>query len=376
MKHYLKNLLKGISLLVIFFCLLNLSNAQALRIPGTANYPCQAGRIIGVTDISIKWNAPGIKGREGKIWGTDIANYGTSILGFGSNVQSPWRAGADECTVISFSTDVKVNGRLLPAGSYAFFIELYQDSSILIFNKNTSAWGSYFYDKSKDILRVTARQTKSQKILKERLEYTFDKQNERSVEIALEWEYWRIPFSIEIDIDNTVMAYIQAQMSGALGFDPPSLQAAANYCLLNNTNYEQAVRWITSATDPNLGGISNFPALSTKAGLLNKLGNSQEADKIMAQAIENGTTVELHQYGRQLLNQKKLNEAFTVFEKNFKKNNGGWPTNAGMMRGYSSLGNIKKSLEHARLALSQAPDDVNKRNLETAIKTLESGKAL
>ncbi|MBC7884525.1 MAG: tetratricopeptide repeat protein, partial [Saprospiraceae bacterium] len=134
--------------------------------------------------------------------------------------------------------------------------------------------------------------------------------------------------------------------------------------------------WISSATDPNLGGVNNFRALSTRSGLLTKLGKTQDAEKFMSQAMDNGTAIELHQYGRQLLGQKKYAEALVVFVKNFKKNNGAWPTNVGLMRGYSATGDLKKALEHARLALPQAPDDINKRNIEASIKTLENGKSI
>lgn len=349
---------------------------QALRLPGATNHACLAGRTIGVTDIHIKWNAPGVKGREGSIWGSDIAYFGTSVLGFGSDVESPWRAGADESTTINISTESTINGKKLAAGKYGFFVEIYLDSCILIFNSNAEGWGSYFYDKSKDVLRVVTRQQKDVKPSKERLEYTFNNQTGKSVEVALEWESWRIPFVIETDLAVTTLANIQAQMSGALGFDPPSLQAAANWCLTNNMNYEQALRWITSATDPNLGGVNNFNALSVRSGLLNKIGKKEEAEKFMQQAVENASSIELHQYGRQLLSQKKVAEAMAVFEKNYTKSKGAWPSNVGMMRGFSANGNIKKALEHARLALSQAPDDVNRKNLEASIKTLESGKTL
>ena len=350
--------------------------AQALRLPGTANHACTAGRTVGVTDIHIKWNAPGVKGREGRIWGTNVAYFGTAVLGFGSEVESPWRAGADESTAITFSTDVTVNSKKLPAGSYGFFVELYQDSCILIFNSNSKGWGSYFYDRSKDIMRVTAKQQKDIKPSKEWLEYTFSAQTSHSVDIALEWEHWRIPFTIETDLTATTLAHIQTQMSGALGFDPPSLQAAANWCLMNDVNYDQALQWITSATNPNLGGVNNFNAISVRSGLLAKIGKKEDADKFMQQAMENATPVELHQYGRQLLGQKKNAEAMVVFEKNYINNKGAWPTNVGMMRGYSATGNVKKALEHAKLALSQAPDEINRKNLEASIKTLESGKTL
>ena len=111
--------------IIAFLCLLfnpNV-NAQMLRLPdGNTNYKCKTGRLLGATNIDINWNAPGVKGREGKIWGTDIVWYGFKVMGFGSNSASPWRAGADECTNFSFSTDIMVNGKPLAAGKYAFLL--------------------------------------------------------------------------------------------------------------------------------------------------------------------------------------------------------------------------------------------------------------
>ncbi len=351
--------------------------AQAIQLPdGGTNLKRKAGTRLGNTEIEITWSAPGVKGREGKIWGTGVAPYGFTVLGFGSDMQSPWRAGADENTTISFSTDVTVNGKKLAAGTYGFHIALYADSSTLIFNANTKGWGSYFYRKELDVLRVGTRQQKDMKESRERLEYNFSKDTDHSVEIALEWERWRIPFTVEIDLAKTTLASLRTQLSGALGFDPPSLQAASMWCLRNQVNYEEALTWINRATDPNLGGVKTFGALSTKANLLSKLNQQAEADKIMAGAMETGTPTELHQYGRQLMAEKKTKEAMAVFEMNFKRNKGAWPTHVGMMRGYSGMGDLKKALEHAKLAVAQAPDPTNKSFLEGAVKTLESGKPL
>jgi tetratricopeptide (TPR) repeat protein len=361
----------------IFFLMDTASVAQMLQLPdGGVNLKSKAGRRVGVTDIEINWDAPGVKGREGKIWGTDVANYGFMVLGFGSTVQSPWRAGANENTTFSFSTDVTINGKPLAAGKYGFFIALYPDSCVLIFNKNTAGWGSYFYNSALDVMRVTAWQQKDMKESRERLEYTFSKHTDRSVEVALEWEKWRIPFKVETDLTATTLASIRTQLSGAMGFDPPSLEAAAAWCLQNNLNYEQALGWINAAVDPNMGGVTSFRALSTKAGLLAKLNKKDEADKIMQAAMENGSVQEMHSYGRQLLNEKRVKEAMAVFEKNYKKFNGAWPTNAGMMRGYSAMGDLKKALEHAKMALAQSPNEQSKKTLQDAITTLESGKAL
>ncbi len=374
----LKNILKYTTICTMFiFGISKNMYAQLLELPSSSvNYPSLIGRTVGLTDIEIKWNAPGVKGRQGNIWGTPLAHYGYTVLGYGSNVASPWRAGADECTTISFSTDVTINGKNLAAGKYAFFIAIYPDSCEIIFNKNTSAWGSYFYDNKQDVLKIVTRQQKDMKTLQERLNFSFANQTEKSVEVALEWEYWRIPFTVDTDIKKLTLASIRSQLSGEMGFDPPSLQAGASWCLRNQVNEEEALNWINSAIDPNLGGIQTFNSLSVKAGLLRKLNRIAEADKSMAEAVEKATVIEMHGYGRQLIYDKKPKEALEVFEKNYIKYKGAWPTQAGLMRGYSANGDYKKALEHAKLALSQAPDDVNKKALELAIKTLSEGKPL
>lgn len=350
--------------------------SQALRIPETTNTVCMTGRKVGVTEIQIHYSSPGVKGREGKIYGTDVVPFGYTVLGFGSNVASPWRAGADECTTISFSTDVTINGKKLPASKYAFFIEVHEDSSMLIFNKNDKAWGSYFYRKELDVLHVPTVQKKNLPALQERLIYNFSNQTDRTVDISLDWERWSFPIHVEVDLKSTVLESIREQMSGAIGFDPASLESAARWCLDNEVNYEEALNWINSASNPQLGGRNTFFTLSTKSLLLKKMGKEKEAADLMNTAMENATAVELHGYGRQLLNEKKLSEAMTVFQKNYDKHKGGWPTNAGMMRIYSAMGDYKKALEYAKAALVQAPDEQNKKFLETVIKNLSEGKPL
>ncbi len=197
--------------LLISFAFIAATQAQ-LKIPNSdVSYPSSIGRKLGVTEIQFEYNAPGVKGREGNIWGTDIAPYGFQVLGYGSDMLSPWRAGANECTTISFSTDVLINGKKLPAGKYAFFIALYPDSCTLIFNRNTESWGAYFYNKELDVLHVSTTQQKDRHASVERLTYSFGNQTKNKVEVALEWEKWRIPFSVEIDFVKTTLSSKRTQ---------------------------------------------------------------------------------------------------------------------------------------------------------------------
>src|SRR5580692_6961028 len=96
---------------------------------------------------------PDVKGREGQIWGKLIPE-GYADLGFGTSKAAPWRAGSNENTTIEFSTDVLVNGQPLAAGKYGFFVAYDPNECTLIFSKNSTSWGSFFYDQNEDALRV------------------------------------------------------------------------------------------------------------------------------------------------------------------------------------------------------------------------------
>lgn len=127
---------------------------------------------------------------------------------------------------------------------------------------------------------------------------------------------------------------------------------------------------------PQPGGQQTFGALSTRADLERKLGRTAEADKTMQAAQENAGVLDLHGYGRQLIAEKKYQEALAVFQKNYEKHKGIWPTNVGLARGYSVVGDLKKALEHTKAALQQAPDEMNRKSLEAMVKTLSEGKAI
>ncbi len=141
---------------------------------------------VGFTDVNISYSRPGVNGRT--IWGK-LVPY---------NVV--WRAGADEATKITFSADVKINGKKLKAGSYSFFaIPAEKGEWTLIFNKVADQWGAFEYNVAEDVLRIKAKPEKGN--LVEWLQYTFTKTSDRSAIVKLEWEKLKIPFTIEVSVD-------------------------------------------------------------------------------------------------------------------------------------------------------------------------------
>ncbi len=346
------------------------SFAQVLKsLPPGGNKKATTTEQIGITEVTVKYDRPGVKGREGKIYGTDIVHAGYENLGFGTSKAAPWRAGANENTTIEFSTNVKIEGKELAAGKYGFFVAYDPNECTLIFSKNSTSWGSYFYDDKEDALRVKVKPVALDKSV-ERLKYEFIDQTDNSAVIALQWEKLSIPFKVEVDLTKTRLDNFRLALRNKDGFTWEASEQAANLCLQSNTNLEEGLEWSNNAVSFE----KNFTTLRTNAALLEKLGKKAKADSTMKAALAMGSMIELHQYGRMLVGQKKSKEALEVFQMNAKKNPKQFTTYVGLTRGYSATGDYKNALVNAKAALALAPDDLNKKSVQSMIDKLEKGQ--
>lgn len=98
---------------------------------------------IGSADVSVQYSSPSVKERE--IWG-DLVPYG-----------KVWRTGANEATIFETSADIKVEGKMLPAGKYSLFTIPGEKEWTVIFNKEWEQWGAYKYKEAEDALRVQVK---------------------------------------------------------------------------------------------------------------------------------------------------------------------------------------------------------------------------
>lgn len=340
-------------------------------LPSGGNKKAWVSERVGLTDVSVSYDRPGVKGREGKIWG-QLVHVGYTDQGFGNTRAAPWRAGANENTTFSFSTNVKIEGQPLPAGKYGFFIAYGPEECTLIFSKNHTSWGSYYYNPQEDALQVKVKPQALQQSV-EWLKYEFSNQTENSAVVSLQWEKLAIPFKIEVDYISEQLASFRRELRTEKGFIWQSWDQAASWCVQRNVNLEEALRWTDSSTN-NFGGEKSFTAWSTRAQVLNKLGRNTEAAEVMKKALPFGSMTEIHQYGRQLLGLKYYKDAFDVFKMNYDKNPGQFTTIMGMTRGYSALGDLKNALKFANMALPLAPDTNNKNSVLTMIDKLKAGK--
>ena len=142
-----------------------------------------------------KVHNPANNDRTGHIWG-ELVHYGFVDEGFGPTKGAPWRAGANESTSITFSNDVKVEGKDLKAGTYALFLDVEKDGPWQWIFSNHLGWGS-FPIRSQG--RCSARAGDAAgRTLHRILTYGFDERRPDSAVAYLQWEKKRIPFKIDV----------------------------------------------------------------------------------------------------------------------------------------------------------------------------------
>src|SRR6202008_731591 len=124
MRTSLKHFILNTTLTIIFACTIQAQTPLLKSPPAGGNRKAFVGERIGITDVVIHYDRPGVKGREGNIYGTPVVHIGyiDKTPEYGTATKAPWRAGANENTTIEFSTDVIIEGKPLSAGKYGLFV--------------------------------------------------------------------------------------------------------------------------------------------------------------------------------------------------------------------------------------------------------------
>src|SRR5215213_7903421 len=163
---------------------------------------------IGVTDVTITYSRPGVKGR--KIWGDPLPEQaatkgeatldnqnerpkGAPIVPYGH----VWRTGANEATMFVITDDILINGQKLPAGSYSLHTVPTKDEWTIVFNGTANQWGSFTYDEKKDTLRVKAKPQAAAEN-QEWLLYSISDVTPNSARVVIRWEKIVVPFTVEV----------------------------------------------------------------------------------------------------------------------------------------------------------------------------------
>lgn len=282
--------------LLLVLCGAEYASAQAppaVRVPRPSQ-KASVMQTIGVTDVTITYSRPGVKGR--KIWGDAPASMAARAKGEATlddqNARMKgdpivpwghvWRAGANEATTFVVTDDVLVNGQKLAAGSYSLHTIPTKKEWTIVFNGTANQWGSFNYDPKKDTLRVKAKP----QWLKDRqdwLQYSVPVVTPNSATVVIRWEKVAVPFTVEVP---NVEALWRTKFDAAIAANPNDeripLQVAGAYA--GDDKWDEALKWV----EQSIKVKETFRNLSAKANYLWSAGKKEEALAAADVAIAKG----------------------------------------------------------------------------------------
>jgi hypothetical protein len=212
---------------------------------------------IGLSDISITYHRPGVKGRN--VFG-DVVKFG-----------EVWRAGANEPTVFTFSDEVTIAGKKLASGSYRFVVFPAKEGEWAIaFNSEVKNWGTV-YEAAYDTLRFSVKPEAGPH--EEWMSFGFNDLSPTSARVVLAWEKVRLSFVVEF---NT-LAKLQSSMGTW-----QMLNSSARFALDNGLYLNEAMGWV----ERSIAMDRNARNLQTKAEMLAKGGDLKAAVGVAEEAIK------------------------------------------------------------------------------------------
>ncbi len=310
----------------------------------------QVSQTIGITDVTINYHRPLVKDR--KVW-DGLVPYG-----------SVWRAGANQNSTITFSDPVVIEGKPLDEGTYGLHMIPNADEWTVIFSKNSTSWGSFTYDQSEDALRVTVKPKPAD--IHNALTYEFEQLEPDSAVVELEWEKVAVPFKVSVDVHDVVTASLKKQLRNLSQYTWMSWNDAAGYLLAEKIQLDEALKYV----DKSIENEDRYDNEITKSGILTALNRKDEAATAEKKALGFASPLQLHFYGRQLMGEKRNEEAFAIFRDNAKKHPDQWFVHTGLARIYSSQGKFDDAAKELRVAMATAPDN-QKSYLGGLLKQLE-----
>ena len=228
-----------------------------LRVPRLSQ-GAKVTQVIGLSEVTIYYHRPGVKGRD--------------IFGGLLPYDSVWRAGANEPTLFTFSDEVTIDGKKLPAGTYRFVTFPGKNQWTVVFNSEVKNWGT-MYDAQYDVMKFTVKPEAAP--AEEWMSFSFTDLTPSSARVELAWEKVKIGFKIEFNTAGKMQASVGTWQL---------LNAAARYALTEKVFNAESMGW----ADRSIAMDKNPTNLGTKAELLAAMGKIKEAIALAEEAMTLG----------------------------------------------------------------------------------------
>jgi hypothetical protein len=338
------------SAILITACVGALSAQPSLERPRTSPHATVSQK-IGVTEVSVNYHRPGVKGRV--IWG-ELTPY-----------DQVWRTGANEVTTITFSDPVTLDGSPLAAGTYGLFTVPRTGRWTVIFSSNTTTWGTV-YDSTKDVLKIEAVPREAAGPT-EWMMFSFTDLSDTSATLELRWEKLVVPVRIGVNTVEVVLG--RARKEFAAGPDTgrwQMLRQAAGYALGQNASLDEALSWI----DRSLAVNRNLPSLCMKADILGKSGDASKSAALLDEAIAAAKEEDVVSYAGNLRRDNRAARAVEIVGMYEAKNGGSYAIDRALGESYDAAGDKAKALSSLESAAKKAPGEKEKAEVGKLIDSL------
>lgn len=222
---------------------------------------------IGLTDTKLTYWRPSARGRD----------IYSEVIQSGQH----WRLGANSSTLLSLTTDARINGTALNAGTYSLSVFANDAEWTLAVNRDTEGWGVSAYDDKKDVLRATAPVEMGQ-MRTETMVIFWDNIQKSSADLVISWGDRAARFTLSVPTERLA----QENLDKALA-DPKAewtvYRNAARYGWENKL--PQAEEWARKAVSMK---ADNWYVHFLLAQILESKGKKSEALKSAQRAYEVG----------------------------------------------------------------------------------------
>ena len=277
---------KLLTLLLTALAVLVVSETAIAQINTPAPSPkIKMEQVVGLTTVTLEYSRPSVKGRNLFV---DVEEFGKI-----------WRTGANQATKVTFSDDVKLEGKSVPAGTYALYsipdptnwtIMLYKDTKL---GGNTSK-----YDKTKEQVRFNVKGYKRSSFV-ESFFIDISDVKDGGATMALKWGNFYVPFKLEVSYDDQVMKQIETALAGTTRGE---YYSAASYYYKQGKDMNKAYEWVKKANELD----QKYWQMRLQARIEAKLGKYKQA--ITTAGISSSLAKKAGNMGYVKMNDKDIKE--------------------------------------------------------------------
>ncbi len=264
--------------LLLFVVLASVSLEAQIKTPAPSP-SAKLMQTVGLTQVTVDYSRPSMRGRT--IFG-DLVPYGKL-----------WRTGANGYTLVTFSSDVKIAGNDVKAGTYSIFTKPGEEAWEVYFYKDTQGGGTPAkWEENKVVAKTSAKVIKMPKeIAVETFTISIDDLKSGSANLGFMWENQYVAVNFEVPTDNMVEADIKRALNGPSADD---YYAAATYYSAEGKDINKAKMWMDKAM--SMTKEPKFWQLRQQSLILAKSGDKKGAIAAAKKSLEGAKMAKNNDY--------------------------------------------------------------------------------